>query len=72
MGYDFVLIVTARPTPASDMVVGYAVECALDQSGRPIAAQLNINPASLPAAIDPEDRAPQYAVLHELFHGSKA
>lgn len=68
MGYDFVLIVTARPTPASD-IIGYAVECALEQDGRPIAAQLNINPASLPPAADPEDRAPEYALLHELFHG---
>ncbi len=42
----------------------------MGQDGRPIAAQLNINPASLPATIDPEDWAPEYAVLHELFHGN--
>jgi leishmanolysin-like peptidase len=65
---DLLIFVTARPSPpgADDInTVAWAISCALDQKGRAIAGQVNINPAKF---FGNEYSNQFYTVLHELTH----
>eukprot|EP00753_Platysulcus_tardus_P001561 PLAT1139.1.p1 GENE.PLAT1139.1~~PLAT1139.1.p1 ORF type:complete len:871 (-),score=441.44 PLAT1139.1:127-2739(-) len=63
---DFVVYVTARP--AAENLLAWALTCQRDQWGRPIAAQINFAPATLPSSADDVTQQHSGIATHEMLH----